>query len=137
MVLSVRLVCVVNKEGVSIIMTQMVKSLVQCNKCNSAGHPNQMIGFLKTDKKKSDGRPFWDLVNADMSPHIHKTTVVLPDIEEPIKNTPAENVSNSRDRIVGSTIYEGVTLEDLKKRVEVMENWIKKLSESWVMNQQQ
>ena len=30
-----------------------------------------MIGFQNTGKKKADGKPFWLLVNGDMSAHIH------------------------------------------------------------------
>ncbi len=51
-----------------------------------------MIGFLKTDKRKADGQPFWDLINEDGSAHVHKTTVVLPDIEEqPLPETSQKN----------------------------------------------
>ena len=98
-------------------MTQMVKSLVQCNKCNSAGHPNQMIGFLKTDKRKADGRPFWDLINEDGSAHVHKTTdkVVLPDIEE----QPLHKTSES-EIVVTDTNTETFTPGEIRILKELM-----------------
>lgn len=48
--------------------------LSECNKCKGQGFPNTLIGFQKDAiKKKDDGKPFWNLMNPDGSPHTHKT----------------------------------------------------------------
>jgi hypothetical protein len=38
------------------------------------GHPNEKIGFVDSGQKKVDGKTRWDLINADGSQHVHKTT---------------------------------------------------------------
>ena len=37
--------------------------------CKLNGFSGQTIGFQKTGKKKAEGKPFWLLVNGDMSAH--------------------------------------------------------------------
>lgn len=71
-------------------MTQLVKQLVKCNRCNAAGHTNEMIGFVKTDKRKSDGKMVWDLVNAGQFPHIHKSLNMenIEDIQDKVPPRP-------------------------------------------------
>jgi len=74
-------------------MTQQVgKKLSDCNRCKDAGFPSQMIGFVKTDKVKPDGKPFWKLLNEDLSDHVHTNKTVLTarrDIEEKAEKPPA------------------------------------------------
>ncbi|MDQ6866599.1 MAG: hypothetical protein M3044_22575 [Thermoproteota archaeon] len=36
-----------------------------------------MVGFVKIDKVKTGGRPFWKLLNKDLSDHVHKNRTVL------------------------------------------------------------
>lgn len=44
----------------------------ECNKCASAGFPNEMIGFKKSNRINSaTSKPFWDLINEDGSDHQH------------------------------------------------------------------
>jgi hypothetical protein len=46
--------------------------LTECNRCKANGFPGQMITFQKhATKKKDDGRPFWLLLNGDMTGHEH------------------------------------------------------------------
>jgi hypothetical protein len=65
-------------------MTQQVNSrLVEFNKCKDVGFPNTKIGFVKDGfKTKPDGKPFWKLLNEDMSEHVHKTTVIAELIDQ-------------------------------------------------------
>jgi hypothetical protein len=67
-----------------------------------------MIGFQKTDKKKADGKPFWLLVNPDMSGHVHIEPKIqaglerIPNIEQPPARpvmTDKEELSLSQDEI--------------------------------------
>src|SRR5438093_10008007 len=79
---------------------QIVKSLQECNTCKAHGHPSTMISFQKTDRKKPDGKVFWDLINADSSPHVHKSTQTeIVKTEKPTPR-PSENISNGQDKLV-------------------------------------
>jgi len=45
----------------------------ECNKCKTAGFPNQLIGFKKSNRiNPASGKAFWDLINIDGSEHVHK-----------------------------------------------------------------
>lgn len=73
----------------------------------------------QTDRKKPDGKIFWDLVNADMSGHIHKTTVVLPDIEEPLPKTDQKvNPGNVIDHTNEVMLRMCLALEDIAKTLK-------------------
>lgn len=50
----------------------------ECNRCKNAGHPNQIIGFKKSNKISENGKVLWDLVNQDGSDHMHKQAGTLP-----------------------------------------------------------
>jgi hypothetical protein len=57
-------------------------------RCKANGFPNQMITFQKsTTRKKPDGKPFWILLNGDLSGHEH----ILP------QSTGMQSIKNIED----------------------------------------
>ena len=48
------------------------KKMQECNKCKTAGYPNQMIGFEKTGQDPSTGKINWRLVDENGAEHKHK-----------------------------------------------------------------
>ena len=45
----------------------------QCNRCNSAGFPGQMISFEKLGEDPATGKAKWKLVNENGEEHVHKS----------------------------------------------------------------
>jgi hypothetical protein len=48
------------------------KKMQECNRCKSAGYPNQMIGFEKTGQDPATGKITWRLVDENGTDHKHK-----------------------------------------------------------------
>lgn len=48
------------------------KKMQECNKCKTAGYPNQMIGFEKTGQDPVTGKVTWRLVDENGAEHKHK-----------------------------------------------------------------
>jgi hypothetical protein len=62
--------------------------LTECNRCRANGFPGQMITFQQsTTRKKPDGKPFWILLNGDLSDHEH----ILP------QSTGMQSIRNIED----------------------------------------
>ncbi|HKX81545.1 MAG TPA: hypothetical protein VJL54_04750 [Nitrososphaera sp.] len=49
------------------------KKMQQCNRCNSAGFPGQMISFEKLGEDPATGKAKWKLVNENGEEHVHKS----------------------------------------------------------------
>jgi hypothetical protein len=63
-------------------MTHKGKRLSERNRCMDAGFRNQMIGFIKMHKIKPDGKPFWRLLNEDLSCQVHKNKPAFTEIRD-------------------------------------------------------
>ena len=48
------------------------KKMQECNRCKTAGYPNQMIGFEKTGQDAVTGKFTWKLVDENGREHKHK-----------------------------------------------------------------
>ena len=48
------------------------KKMQECNRCKTAGYPNQMIGFEKTGQNPSTGKINWRLVDENGTEHKHR-----------------------------------------------------------------
>ncbi len=48
------------------------KKMQECNRCKTAGYPNQMIGFEKTGQDSVTGKITWRLVDEKGTDHKHK-----------------------------------------------------------------
>jgi hypothetical protein len=48
------------------------KKMQECNRCKTAGYPNQMIGFEKTGQDTVTGKISWRLVDENGREHKHK-----------------------------------------------------------------
>jgi hypothetical protein len=48
------------------------KKMQECNRCKTAGYPNQMIGFEKTGQDPVTGKITWRLVDENGTEHKHK-----------------------------------------------------------------
>lgn len=48
------------------------KKMQECNKCRTAGYPNQMIGFEKTGQDPVTGKINWRLIDENGTEHKHK-----------------------------------------------------------------
>jgi hypothetical protein len=48
------------------------KKMQECNRCRTAGYPNQMIGFEKTGQDAVTGKFTWRLVDENGREHKHK-----------------------------------------------------------------
>jgi hypothetical protein len=66
------------------------KKMQECNRCKTAGYPNQMIGFEKTGQDPVTGKNIWRLVDEDGTEHKHKF----------FQDSIQENPSNNRRRRV-------------------------------------
>jgi len=49
-----------------------LKKMQECNKCRSAGFPNQMISFEKAGEDSYSGKVIWRLLDAGRQVHFHK-----------------------------------------------------------------
>jgi hypothetical protein len=48
------------------------KKMQECNRCKTAGYPNQMIGFEKTGQDPVTGKTIWRLIDENGAEHRHK-----------------------------------------------------------------
>jgi hypothetical protein len=48
------------------------KKMQECNRCKTAGYPNQMIGFEKTGQDPVTGKITWRLMDENGTEHKHK-----------------------------------------------------------------
>ena len=48
------------------------KKMQECNRCKTAGYPNQMIGFEKTGQDPVTGKNIWRLIDENGADHRHK-----------------------------------------------------------------
>ena len=48
------------------------KEMQECNRCKTAGYPNQMIGFEKTRQDPVTGKNIWRLIDKNGAEHRHK-----------------------------------------------------------------
>jgi len=48
------------------------KKMQECNRCKSAGYPNQPIAFEKLGEDLSTGKIRWKLVDGNGDEHVHK-----------------------------------------------------------------
>jgi GTP:adenosylcobinamide-phosphate guanylyltransferase len=49
-----------------------LKKMQECNKCRSAGFPNQMISFEKAGEDCYSGKVIWRLLDGGGQVHVHK-----------------------------------------------------------------
>jgi hypothetical protein len=49
-----------------------LKKMQECNKCRSAGFPNQMISFEKAGEDSYSGKVIWRLLDGGGQVHVHK-----------------------------------------------------------------
>lgn len=66
------------------------KKMQECNRCKTAGYPNQMIGFEKTGQDPVTGKNIWRVIDEDGTEHKHKF----------FQDSIQENPSNVRRRRV-------------------------------------
>ncbi len=79
-----------------------------------------MISFLKTDKRKPDGKPYWDLINGDSSPHVHKSTQTeIIKAEKPTPR-PTENEKNEANKVDTTTNEIVNAIKDLTYELHTM-----------------
>jgi GTP:adenosylcobinamide-phosphate guanylyltransferase len=50
-----------------------LKKMQECNKCKSAGFPNQMISFEKAGEDSYSGKVIWRLLDGNGQVHVHKS----------------------------------------------------------------
>jgi GTP:adenosylcobinamide-phosphate guanylyltransferase len=50
-----------------------LKKMQECNKCKSAGFPNQMISFEKAGEDSYSGKVIWRLLDGNGHVHVHKS----------------------------------------------------------------
>lgn len=50
-----------------------LKKMQECNKCKSAGFPNQMISFEKAGEDSFSGKVIWRLLDGNGQVHVHKS----------------------------------------------------------------
>jgi GTP:adenosylcobinamide-phosphate guanylyltransferase len=50
-----------------------LKKMQECNKCKSAGFPNQMISFEKAGEDSYSGKVIWRLLDGNGQLHVHKS----------------------------------------------------------------
>lgn len=67
------------------------KKMQECNRCKTAGYPNQMIGFEKTGQDPVTGKNIWRLIDEDGTEHKHKF------FQDSIQENP---INNRRRRVV-------------------------------------
>ena len=80
------------------------KKMQECNRCKTAGYPNQMIGFEKTGQDPVTGKNIWRLIDENGAEHRHKF----------FQDSIQENPNNiRRRRIVDIAAVEDV--EDARK----------------------
>ncbi|MFZ0220473.1 MAG: hypothetical protein WAM42_02105 [Candidatus Nitrosopolaris sp.] len=53
-------------------INQAEKKMQECNRCKTAGYPNQMIGFEKIGQDPVTGKITWRLMDENGTEHKHK-----------------------------------------------------------------